>query len=72
MEAPPRVELGVKVLQTSALPLGYGAITRLAGDLRGLVPNRHETTAGTSRGPYTVLNNINVIKKITKKRKYQC
>ena len=25
MEAPPRFELGVKVLQTSALPLGYGA-----------------------------------------------
>ena len=25
MEAPPRLELGVKVLQTSALPLGYGA-----------------------------------------------
>ena len=26
MEAPPRLELGVKVLQTSALPLGYGAV----------------------------------------------
>src|SRR5690554_2814815 len=26
MEAPPRFELGVKVLQTSALPLGYGAL----------------------------------------------
>ncbi len=26
MEAPPRFELGIKVLQTSALPLGYGAI----------------------------------------------
>ena len=25
LEAPPRFELGVKVLQTSALPLGYGA-----------------------------------------------
>ena len=25
MEAPPRFELGMKVLQTSALPLGYGA-----------------------------------------------
>ena len=25
MEAPPRFELGVKILQTSALPLGYGA-----------------------------------------------
>ena len=26
MEAPPRLELGIKVLQTSALPLGYDAI----------------------------------------------
>ena len=26
MEAPPRLELGVRVLQTLALPLGYGAI----------------------------------------------
>ena len=26
MEAPPRLELGVEVLQTSALPLGYGAV----------------------------------------------
>ena len=26
LEAPPRFELGVKVLQTSALPLGYGAV----------------------------------------------
>ncbi len=26
LEAPPRFGLGVKVLQTSALPLGYGAI----------------------------------------------
>ena len=25
MEAAPRIELGIKVLQTSALPLGYGA-----------------------------------------------
>jgi hypothetical protein len=25
MEAPPRLELGVKLLQSSALPLGYGA-----------------------------------------------
>ena len=25
MEAPPRFELGIKVLQTSALPLGYSA-----------------------------------------------
>ncbi len=26
LEAPPRIELGIKVLQTSALPLGYGAV----------------------------------------------
>ena len=26
LEAPPRFELGVKVLQTSALPLGYRAV----------------------------------------------
>ena len=26
MEAPPRLELGIKALQASALPLGYGAI----------------------------------------------
>ncbi len=26
MEAPPRLGLGVKALQASALPLGYGAI----------------------------------------------
>lgn len=25
MEAPPRLELGVELLQSSALPLGYGA-----------------------------------------------
>ena len=26
VEAPPRLELGVKLLQSSALPLGYGAL----------------------------------------------
>ena len=26
LEAPPRLELGVKALQASALPLGYGAV----------------------------------------------
>ncbi len=30
LEAPPRFELGVKVLQTRALPLGYGAIPACA------------------------------------------
>ena len=27
LEAPPRFELGMKLLQSSALPLGYGAIS---------------------------------------------
>ena len=31
MEATPRIELGIKVLQTSALPLGYGAEKNGAG-----------------------------------------
>ncbi len=26
LEAPPRLELGVRILQTLALPLGYGAV----------------------------------------------
>ena len=30
MEAPPRLELGIKALQASALPLGYGAILQKA------------------------------------------
>ena len=33
LEAPPRFELGMKVLQTSALPLGYGAILNLKQNL---------------------------------------
>ena len=33
MEAPPRLELGIKVLQTSALPLGYGAIKLIENTL---------------------------------------
>ena len=32
MEAPPGIEPGVKVLQTSALPLGYGAVWVGAGN----------------------------------------
>ena len=28
LEAPPRFELGVRILQTLALPLGYGAVYR--------------------------------------------
>ena len=34
LEAPPRFELGVKVLQTRALPLGYGAISAALERLR--------------------------------------
>ena len=33
LEAPPRFELGIKVLQTSALPLGYGADSDIIGDI---------------------------------------
>ena len=29
LEAPPRIELGIEVLQTFALPLGHGAIFRM-------------------------------------------
>ena len=31
LEAPPRIELGIKALQASALPLGHGAIFNLLG-----------------------------------------
>ena len=31
VEAPPRFELGIRVLQTRALPLGYGAIKKWSG-----------------------------------------
>ena len=41
LEAPPRFELGVRVLQTRALPLGYGAAYNAAGVLK-------ETPAGIS------------------------
>ena len=34
MEAPPGFEPGIKVLQTSALPLGYSAVKKWSG-LRG-------------------------------------
>ena len=33
MEATPRLELGVKALQASALPLGYAASLNLLGQL---------------------------------------
>ena len=29
LEAPPRLELGVELLQSSALPLGYGAVCHI-------------------------------------------
>ena len=34
MEAAPRIELGIKVLQTSALPLGYVALTGAENEIR--------------------------------------
>ncbi len=36
MEAPPRLELGVKALQASALPLGYGAVSRESPETKRL------------------------------------
>ena len=33
LEAPPRIELGIKVLQTSALPLGDGAGEKIGHEL---------------------------------------
>ena len=42
MEAAPRFELGVKVLQTSALPLGYAAT--YMGWIMGLEPTVSGTT----------------------------
>ena len=57
MEAPPRFELGVKLLQSFALPLGYGAIMErktgiepatlaLARRCSTAEPLPHETMAG--------------------------
>lgn len=34
MEAAPRIELGMKVLQTSALPLGYVALFGAENEIR--------------------------------------
>ena len=34
VEATPRIELGIKVLQTSALPLGYVALTGAENEIR--------------------------------------
>ena len=38
MEAAPRIELGIKVLQTSALPLGYAAIVERKTGLEPATP----------------------------------
>ena len=38
MEAAPRIELGIKVLQTSALPLGYHAIYHKGDPRSGEIP----------------------------------
>ena len=39
MEAAPRIELGIKVLQTSALPLGYAAIYGAENETRTRDPH---------------------------------
>ena len=39
MEAAPRIELGMKVLQTSALPLGYAAIYGAENETRTRDPH---------------------------------
>ena len=39
MEAAPRIELGIKVLQTSALPLGYAAIYGAENEARTRDPH---------------------------------
>ena len=39
LEATPRVELGIKVLQTSALPLGYVALNGAENEARTRDPN---------------------------------
>ena len=39
MEAAPRIELGMKVLQTSALPLGYVALTGAENETRTRDPH---------------------------------
>ena len=39
MEAVPRIELGMKVLQTSALPLGYAAIYGAENETRTRDPH---------------------------------
>jgi hypothetical protein len=47
MEAAPRFELGLKVLQTSALPLGYAAlILKRTGFLMERKPERLERETG--------------------------
>ena len=50
LEAPPRFELGVKVLQTSALPLGYGAKTNLQQQLIYHTQNKLSTTTHIAIG----------------------
>ena len=37
MEAPPRIELGIRALQAPALPLGHGAVLFFRGKERVLI-----------------------------------
>ena len=62
MEATPRIELGIKVLQTSALPLGYVAVNWCRGpesnrygyhyprDFKSLASASSATAADTIKG----------------------
>ena len=51
MEAPPGIGPGIKVLQTSALPLGYGAILSFREKITGLLDK--PVTVGADYGART-------------------
>jgi hypothetical protein len=50
MEAPPGFEPGMEVLQTSALPLGYGAAGCRSNGRRGSEDGRCEGSVGAGNG----------------------
>ena len=52
LEAPPGIEPGVEVLQTSALPLGDGApkTSRLQTTTAGKTPGRDDQKSGAGNG----------------------
>ncbi len=53
MEAAPRIELGIKVLQTSALPLGYAAIVERKTGLEPATPTLARWCSTTELLPHT-------------------